>query len=236
MLRVAKCSLARCDVRLIVYVVLGSFILASGASWSAANDDGPIARAADSPQPLSPTVSLAKIRLPPDTRLQLVASEPLVQEPSCLAFDEHGRLIICELHGYNAEGELDVAQLNQTGQLDTSVRRIRWELEGGQIAEQARQLQYGVVKLLEDTDGDGVMDRSRVWADDLPPCYGIVPARGGVIVACAPDLVFLADRDLDGSPEVREVLFTGFNTRVLERGINNPRWGVDNWDLCRRRR
>ena len=185
--------------------------------------------AADAPQPMTPQESAAKIRLPPGFRIELVACEPLVQEPSCIAFDERGQLFVCELHGYNIEGHLDVTALNRTGVLDRKVRRIRWELEGGEILEAASRLQYGVVKLLTDVNGDGVMDKAAVWAKDLPPCYGVIPARGGVIVVCAPDIIFLADRDGDGQPEVRETLFTGFRTRVLERGINNPRWGPDNW-------
>ena len=68
-----------------------------------------------------------------------------------------------------------------------------------------------------------------MFATNLPPVYGLVPARGGVIVACAPDIVFLADRDGDGKAETREVLFTGFPTGELERGINAPQWGADGW-------
>jgi putative membrane-bound dehydrogenase-like protein len=185
--------------------------------------------AADAPQPMTPQESAAKIRLPKGFRIELVASEPLVQDPSCITFDERGRLFVCELHGYNIEGHLDVTELNRTGVLDNEVRRIRWELEGGRIAKAAAMLQHGVVKLLTDTNDDGVMDEAIVWANDLPPCYGVVPARGGVIVVCAPDIIYLADRDGDGKPEIRETLFTGFGTRVLERGINNPHWGLDNW-------
>jgi putative membrane-bound dehydrogenase-like protein len=73
------------------------------------------------------------------------------------------------------------------------------------------------------------MDRAEVWATNLPPAYGLVPARGGVIVACAPDIVYLADRDGDGRAEICEKLFTGFATGALERGINAPQWGVDGW-------
>ncbi len=185
--------------------------------------------AADAPKPMTPAESAAKIRLPAGFRIELVASEPLIQDPSCIAFDERGRLFVCELHGYNTEGHIDVADLNKTGVLDKKVRRIRWELQGGKIAEEAARRQYGVVKLVIDAGGDGVMDKAEVWAKDLPPCYGVVPANGGIIVVCAPDIVFLADRDGDGKPEIREVLFTGFRTQVLERGINNPRWGLDNW-------
>ncbi|MEM7312201.1 MAG: PVC-type heme-binding CxxCH protein [Planctomycetota bacterium] len=188
-----------------------------------------IQKAVDAPQPLSPEESAKRMRLPAGFRIELIASEPLVEEPSCIAFDEKGRLFVCELHGYNVEGEIDVRELNKTGKLDREVRRLRWELMGGKIADEARLRQYGKLKLLFDDNDDGRMDRAEVWADDLPACYGVVAARGGVIVTCAPDIVYMADQDGDGKPDVREVLFTGFRKEVLERGINNPRWGLDNW-------
>jgi len=189
----------------------------------------PIQPAADAPKPLSPEASAAKIKLPEGFRIELVAKEPVVEEPSCVAFDPRGRMFVCELHGYNVEGEIDVAELNKTGELDRTVRRIRWELLGGPIAEKAAQRQYGVLKMLSDTDGDGLMDKATVWADDLKSCYGVIPARDGVIVVAAPDIVYFGDTDHDGRPDVRETLFTGFKMRVMERGINNPLWGYDDW-------
>ena len=185
--------------------------------------------AEDAPQPLAPGESAKRIRLPEGFQINLVASEPVVKEPSGIAFDEHGRVFVCELHGYNIEGHIDTQELNKTGKLDKTVRRIRWEFKGGKIAEEAAKQQYGVVKLLADTDGDGVMDKAEVWADDIPPCYGIVAARGGIIVACAPHILFFADRDGDGKPDVRETLYTGFKVNTIERGINNPIWGLDGW-------
>lgn len=185
--------------------------------------------ATDAPKPLSPADSAKKIKLPEGFRIELVASEPVVEEPSCIAFDPRGRMFVCELHGYNVEGEIDVAELNKTGKLDRTVRRIRWELQGGPIAEEAAKRQYGVLKMLTDTDGDGLMDKAEVWADDLPACYGVVPALDGVIVTAAPDIVYFGDKDGDGRPEIRKTLFTGFKMRVMERGINNPCWGLDNW-------
>ena len=77
--------------------------------------------------------------------------------------------------------------------------------------------QLGTVKKMIDDDGDGTMDRTEIWADGLPACLGICPARGGIIAICAPDIVFLADRDGDGKAEVRDTLFTGFKVSVIER-------------------
>jgi len=183
--------------------------------------------ATDRPQPKSPEESARCVQLMPGFRWDLVASEPLVRDPTAITFDERGRLFVCELHGYNLDGYLDIVELNKTGKLDREVRRIRFAAPAAQA--EADKETFGTVRLLQDIDGDGRMDRADVWADRLPPCYGIVPARGGMIAVCAPDIIYLADRDGDGIAEIRQTLFTGFVREVLERGISNPRWGPDNW-------
>ena len=185
-----------------------------------------IPRPTDAPKALTPEQSAAAFRLPAGFRMEIVASEPLIASPSAVCWDERGRMFVSELHGYNLAGQLDIEELNKTGRLDTEVRRVQAD-ERFQRAAKAGT--YGVVKRLRDTDGDGRMDAAEVWAKDLPPAYGLVPARGGIVVACAPEIVFLADRDGDGVAEVREVLFTGFPTGELERGINAPQRGADGW-------
>ena len=180
----------------------------------------------DAPKPLAPEESVKRFQVPSGFRLELIAAEPLVREPTGMCWDARGRLFVCELHGYNMDGQLDIEELNKTGELDRSVRRVRASEE---IMQAAKQHTYGTVKLLSDTDGDGRMDHAEVFADKLPPCYGICPARDGVITVGSPDITFLADRDGDGLAEVREVLFTGFEVGPIERGINSPQWGLDDW-------
>ncbi|NLF68050.1 MAG: c-type cytochrome [Candidatus Anammoximicrobium sp.] len=182
--------------------------------------------ASDAPGPLAPDESRKRFQLAPGFRIELVAAEPHVADPVAMDFDARGRIFVCELHGYNLEGYLDVQELNKTGVLDTAVRRIPANPEAIKRAEEE---QYGTVKLLEDTDGDGRVDRSHVWADRLPACYGVVAARDGVIALCAPDIIFLADRDGDGLAEVRQTLFSGFGLYDMWSRISNPRRGVDNW-------
>ena len=67
----------------------------------------------DAPQPLSPEESQKRFRLPEGFRIDLIASEPLIADPSCIAWDEKGRLFVTEIHGYNLEGQLDVNELNK---------------------------------------------------------------------------------------------------------------------------
>lgn len=180
----------------------------------------------DAPRPLAPSDAAMSFKLPPGLRMELVASEPLIREPSGVCWDEHGRLFVCELHGYNLDGQIDVDELNKTGKLDTVVRRF---FVPEHIEKEAEAGTFGTVKRLTDSDDDGLMDKAEVWADRLPACFGICPARGGMIVVAAPDIIFLADRDGDGKAEVREVLFTGFPVGVLDRRMGNPQWGLDDW-------
>ncbi len=208
----------------IVTVVAMSAVLPFVAPRAATGQG--IQLADDAPLALSPEESRQRFRLPAGFRIELVASEPHLADPAAMAFDARGRILVCEIHGYNLEGYLDVLEVNKTGELDTQVRRIP---ASDDAIKQAEPGQYGTVKLLEDSDGDGRIDRSTVLADHLPPCYGVVPARDGVIVFCAPDIIFLADRDDDGKAEIRETLFTGFGVGELWTRINNPRWAVDNW-------
>jgi putative membrane-bound dehydrogenase-like protein len=182
--------------------------------------------ATDAPKPLTTEESVAAFQLPDDLRIELVASEPNIVEPGAMAFDEFGRLFVGQLHGYNLEGYYDIVELNKTGELDREVRRVRVE---GPALERARNEAVGVIKLLEDKDGDGHFETATVWADDLPPSYGLVRARDGLIAVCPPEVLYLADLDNDGRAEHREVLFRGFGFEVLERGISAPRRGADNW-------
>ena len=187
---------------------------------------GEIPKPADAPQPLAPAESAKLFQLPAGAKIRLLASEPLIREPSGICWDDKGRCFVCELHGYNVEGQHDIDELNKSGKLDMEVRRIQATEEAKRKAEAET---YGTVKLLRDTDGDGVMDKAIVWADRLPPCYGIAAANGGLIVACAPHIVFLKDSGGDDHADVNEKLFTGFGIGNLERGINAPTLGPDGW-------
>jgi len=85
------------------------------------------------------------------------------------------------------------------------------------------------IRLLEDTSGDGTIDRSSLFADELLEVSGILPWKGGLIVTSAPDILFLKDTNGDGKADVRQVLYTGFPKVNPEARVTNPRLGIDNW-------
>ncbi|MCD6052109.1 MAG: Cytochrome c, partial [Verrucomicrobia bacterium] len=129
-----------------------------------------IPKPTDAPKPRTPEESAKAFQLPPGFRMEVVASEPLIASPTGVCWDERGRMFVSELHGYNLEGQLDIEELNKTGQLDTQVRRVQADEKFKQAALKGT---YGVIKLLHDTDGDGRMDKADVWASDLSPAYGL---------------------------------------------------------------
>jgi putative membrane-bound dehydrogenase-like protein len=87
----------------------------------------------------------------------------------------------------------------------------------------------GVVRVLDDADGDGRYDRSTVFLDGLGFPTGLIPWRSGVLVACAPDILYAEDRDGDGKADHREVLFTGFREGNQQHRLNGFELGLDGW-------
>ncbi len=87
----------------------------------------------------------------------------------------------------------------------------------------------GVVRILEDTDGDGRYDRSTTFLDGLGIPAGIMAWRNGVLIGCAPDIFYAEDRDGDGRADHREVLFTGFTEGNPQHRVNGFEFGLDGW-------
>lgn len=88
----------------------------------------------------------------------------------------------------------------------------------------------GTIAMLSDTDGDGRMDKRTVFASGLTFPNGVLAWRGGLIVTCAPDVLFLKDTNSDGMADERRVLLTGFDTKgSTQLRVNAPTLGPDGW-------
>lgn len=85
------------------------------------------------------------------------------------------------------------------------------------------------IKVLEDTSGDGQIDKVTVFAEGLNIPSGIAVGHGGVWVANAPDLLFLKDTDGDLKADVTERVLTGFGRTDTHELPNAFTWGPDGW-------
>ncbi|WP_291207890.1 PVC-type heme-binding CxxCH protein [Dyadobacter sp.] len=87
----------------------------------------------------------------------------------------------------------------------------------------------GKVRTLHDTDGDGQMDRSVIFAENLVLPTGILRWKKGVLVTDPPNVLYLEDTDNDGKADKRDTLLTGFAMSNPQHNFNNPILGIDNW-------
>lgn len=87
----------------------------------------------------------------------------------------------------------------------------------------------GVIKYLEDTDGDGRYDKATVFLDGVNFPNGIMAWRKGVLVSAAPEIFYAEDTDGDGKANVRKPILVGFNEGNQQHRVNGFEYGLDNW-------
>jgi putative membrane-bound dehydrogenase-like protein len=80
----------------------------------------------------------------------------------------------------------------------------------------------GRLRLLEDSDGRGTFEKSRVLADHLRWPTGLALWDGGAFVLAATDLYYIKD-------DRRETVLTGFRDQNVQGLANNLKWGLDHW-------
>jgi putative membrane-bound dehydrogenase-like protein len=88
----------------------------------------------------------------------------------------------------------------------------------------------GRIKCLESTHADGRYDKATVFLDNLNMPTGVVPWRKGVLITCAPDILYVEDTDGDGKADKIEKLFTGFKEGNPQHRVNGLSYGLDNWN------
>ena len=80
------------------------------------------------------------------------------------------------------------------------------------------------VIILEDKNGDGVADSSKVYADGLMIPTGIEIAPGGIYLGHGNELLFLPDKDGDDKADGRIAALRGFGTGDNHQNINSFAW------------
>ena len=152
--------------------------------------------------PLTPNEALETFQLADaDLHIELVASEPLVQDPVAIAFDENGRLWVAEMLGF-------MQDIDGKGEKD----------------------KIGRISILFDDDGDGAMDRRQTFLDSLMLPRALAIVKGGALVAENMPLWYVADTDGDLKADKKiliDSLYGGLG--VPEHSANGLLRGIDNW-------
>jgi putative membrane-bound dehydrogenase-like protein len=88
---------------------------------------------------------------------------------------------------------------------------------------------HGRIRILKDTDGDGKIDQSIIFAENVTEATSMLPWKGGLIVTAAPNILYLKDTNGDGISDTREILFSGFFQNNSEAQVTSLKLGIDNW-------
>jgi putative membrane-bound dehydrogenase-like protein len=106
-----------------------------------------------------------------------------------------------------------------------------WVVEGHTYPVRAPEGQgRDRILILEDTDGDGTLDKKKVFAENLNLISGIEVGMGGVWLGSAPYLLFIpidAKNDKPAGPA--QTLLDGWGLEDTHEILNNLRWGPDGW-------
>ncbi len=144
---------------------------------------------------------LATFQIEDGFKVQLVASEPMIEDPILIQFDEDGRLWVVEMRGYMSD------------------------IEG---SEEDKPI--GRISILEDENGDGEMDKSTIYLDSLvmPRALGFI--KDGALVAENNSLWVTQDTDGDLKADSKVLLDSTYSANgIPEHSDNGFVRNVDNW-------
>lgn len=156
----------------------------------------------------------------PEFNISLVASEPLINKAMNIDWDPNGRMWVCETPEYPNGRRLPKEE---------TAAKDAWKDSGSVEPGKYDRDPLDRISILTDTDGDGIMDKKKVFADKLELCTSFCFYKNGVIACAAPDIWFLEDTNGDDVADKRTKLYTGLGTGDTHAVINNLRWGLDGW-------
>ncbi len=137
------------------------------------------------------------IRVAEGYEVQKVTIPELVERPIAVSRDEKGRLYVTDSGGMSER------------------------------AEQQLELKPHSIRRLEDTNDDGVYDRSTLFADRMMFPEGCQWFQGSLYVAAPPEIWKLTDTDDDGVADKREVWFNGKTLTGCGNDLHGPYLGHD---------
>jgi mono/diheme cytochrome c family protein/glucose/arabinose dehydrogenase len=152
---------------------------------------------------LQPADAVKTFYMPPGYHVELVAGEPLIQDPTVIDWDLDGRLWVVEMTGFVRGLQAPEPNLDPTGN----------------------------VVVLEDTNHDGAMDKRTVFADGLILPRALKVLDRGVLVGEPGTLWLMRDTNGDLRADTKEVITHAYGRLEgsVEGNANSLYWALDNW-------
>ncbi len=211
-----------------IILLTSTTLLANSASFA-------IQEADKHPAPEEPNVAdasddaalaMSSIKHPEELQAKLFAAEPLVANPVAIDVDVHGRVFVCETYRQEAgvEDNRDHPEwLNDDLAAMTVEDRIQYIREHEANIDEGYRRQGDRLRLLWDSDKDGIADESKVFSTDYNRIEegtgaGVLAVGNDVFYTNIPHLWKLKDNDSDGVADEKISVHSGFGVRFAFRG------------------
>lgn len=182
--------------------------------------------------------AMAGFKLPEGWTVELVAAEPLLANPVCFALDHDGVTVYVGETFRHHKGVTDIRDHMDWNDDDLAARTVEDRVAyfkkqlGAEFANFERACER--VRMLRDSDGDGLLDQATVFSDRFRDAAAGIGAsllsyRGDVYYTCIPSLWKLRDNDGDGRADSEVELSTGYGVHValLGHDLHGLRIGPD---------
>ncbi|HYE32264.1 MAG TPA: PVC-type heme-binding CxxCH protein [Methylomirabilota bacterium] len=181
--------------------------------------------------------AIKRFRIPQGFKMEVFAVEPQLANPVALSVDERGRVFVAETHRYRTS-VLDIRHYMSWYDDDLAARTVddRIAMVKKHMGNDAPKLigETELVRLVEDTNGDGRADSSKVFADGFTTMLdgiasGVLARRDQVYFANIPAVTLLTDKNRDGKADARKDLSFGYGVRFSLTGhdLHGLKFGPD---------
>jgi len=169
---------------------------------------------------LPPLVAWKKLHTQEDLAIDLIASEPQVQQPLNISFDERGRMWVVNYRQYPFPAGLKIVEYD---------RYIRAKFD--KVPPPPPNHFRGADKITIHTDdGSGKFANVKSFVDGLNIATSVLHGRGGVWVMNPPYLLFYPCKNGDDVPDGDPVVhLSGFGLEDTHAVASNLLWGPDGW-------
>ncbi|MFK7820112.1 MAG: PVC-type heme-binding CxxCH protein [Planctomycetaceae bacterium] len=172
------------------------------------------------------SLAIPRFRVPDGMKVEVAAAEPLLANPVAFNIDKDGRVFVCETYRQQKgveDNRFHMGWLNDDLAAQTVEDRVRMFRKHLSDKADDYTVEHDRIRLLSDSDGDGVFDKSTVFADGFNDIAdgtgaGVLHWNGKVYYTCIPKLYSLTDADNDGVADQKDALADGFGVRVAFRG------------------
>lgn len=176
---------------------------------------------ADGTPPTAPGEALALFTPGSGLAVDLMTSEPAVEQPLYMSWDSRGRLWVVQYRQYQFPAGLKVVSYDS---------HLRAQFDRTPLPPPHGEKGADKVTVFEDTNGDGVFDKHVDVLTGLNIASAALHGAGAIWVLNPPYLLRYADADSDGRPDGDpEVALSGFGIEDTHSVASSLQWGVDGW-------